>query len=52
MIVKYIAKHGSQEMFDGIENNVDKLYEWAISKFSILISKENFPKMPRNNKRS
>lgn len=42
IIVKYIAKHGSQGMFDGIENIVDKPYEWAISKF------ENDPKMPKN----
>ncbi|XP_027000598.1 posterior protein [Tachysurus fulvidraco] len=44
LIVKYIAKHGSQGMFDGIENIVDKPYEWAISKF------ENYPKMPKNKK--
>ncbi len=44
MIVKYIAKHGTQGMFDGIEKIIDKPYEWAISKF------ENYPKMPRNKK--
>ncbi len=38
MIVKYIAKHGTQGMFDGIEKIIDKPYEWAISKF------ENYPK--------
>jgi len=41
MIVKYIAKHGSQGMFNGIENIVDKPYKWAISKF------ENDPKCLR-----
>lgn len=43
-MVKYIAKHGTVGMFDGIEKVVDKPYEWAISKF------ENFSKMPKNNK--
>ncbi|KAL1247993.1 hypothetical protein QQF64_023369 [Cirrhinus molitorella] len=44
LIIKYIAKHGSVGMFDGIEKIVENPYEWAISKF------ENFPKMPRNGK--
>lgn len=43
LIVKYITKHGSQGMFDGIENFVDKPYEWAISKFETS-------KMPKNGK--
>ncbi|MGL4646130.1 MAG: hypothetical protein ACRCVL_03250, partial [Cetobacterium sp.] len=43
LIVKYIAKHGSQGMFVGIENIVEP-YEWAISKF------ENDPKMPKTKK--
>jgi len=42
MIVKYVAKHGTQGMFDGIENIIDNPYKWAISKF------ENDPKMPKN----
>ncbi|KAK3512317.1 hypothetical protein QTP70_004623 [Hemibagrus guttatus] len=44
LMVKYIAKHGSQGMFDGMENIVDKPYEWAIAKF------ESYPKMPKNKK--
>ncbi|KAK3505698.1 hypothetical protein QTP70_004338 [Hemibagrus guttatus] len=31
-------------MFDGMENIVDKPYEWAIAKF------ESYPKMPKNKK--
>lgn len=44
LIVKYIAKHGSRGLFDGIENVSDKPYEWAIEKF------ERYPKMARNKK--
>ncbi|KAK3545349.1 hypothetical protein QTP70_004071 [Hemibagrus guttatus] len=44
LVVKYIDKHGSQGMFDGIKNIVDKPYEWAIAKF------ENDPKVPKNKK--
>ena len=43
-IVKYIAKHGSQGMYDGIENAEDTPYEWAGSRF------DNFSKMPKDKK--
>ncbi len=41
LIVKYIAKHSSVGMFDGIEK-ADDPYEWALSQF------KNCPKMPKN----
>lgn len=44
LIVKYIAKHSSVGMFDGIEK-ADDPYEWAISQF------KNCPKMPKKKKR-
>ena len=43
-IVKYISKHGSQGMYDGIENAEDTPYEWAGSRF------DNFSKMPKDKK--
>ncbi len=41
LIVKYIAKHSSVGMFDGIEK-ADDPYEWALSQF------KKCPKMPKN----
>ncbi len=38
-MIKYIAKHSSVGMFDGIEK-ADDPYEWALSQF------KNCPKMP------
>ncbi|KAL2103963.1 hypothetical protein ACEWY4_000831 [Coilia grayii] len=42
LIVKYIAKHGSPAMFDGIEEAKEKPYAWAVSRF------DNFLKMPKS----
>lgn len=44
LIVKYIAKHGSAGMFDGIENTLEDPFEWASSCF------ERYDKMPKNQK--
>lgn len=44
LVVKYIAKHGTRGMFDGIEKMTEKPYEWAISQF------ENYPNMPKKKK--
>ncbi len=41
LIVKYIAKHGSVGMFDGIEK-ADDPYECAMSQF------KSCPRMPKN----
>lgn len=30
-LIEYIAECGSQGMFNGMENIVDKQYEWALS---------------------